>query len=92
MHHFSNFSNLSFSSFPVKCSNDFALRILLMGFPGGSVVKNLLANVRDVGSIPGLGRKIPWRRKWQYSSPGNPMGRGAWQAIVCVVKKRVGHD
>ena len=25
-------------------------------FPGGSVVKNLLANVGDMGSIPGLGR------------------------------------
>jgi len=27
-----------------------------MGFPGGSVVKNLPANVGDVGSIPGWGR------------------------------------
>ena len=30
-----------------------------MGFPGGTVVKNLPANagdVRDTGSIPGLGR------------------------------------
>ena len=29
-----------------------------MGFPGGTVVKNLLANAgdaRDMGSIPGLG-------------------------------------
>ena len=26
------------------------------GFPGGSVVKNLPANARDVGSIPGSGR------------------------------------
>ena len=26
------------------------------GLPGGSVVKNLLANVGDTGSIPGLGR------------------------------------
>ena len=56
------------------------------------MVKNLLANVRDVGSIPGLGRKIPRRRKWLYSCLGNPMGRGAWQAIVCGVKKRVGCD
>ena len=46
-----------------------------MGFPGGSVVKNLPANSGDVGSIPGSGRshgdgngnplqysclKIPW--------------------------------
>ena len=27
-----------------------------MGFPGGSVVKNLPTNVGDVGSIPGSGR------------------------------------
>ena len=27
-----------------------------MGFPGGSVVKNLPANAEEVGSIPGLGR------------------------------------
>ena len=53
MHHFSSFSNLSFNSFPVKCSNGFALCILLMGFPRDSVVKNVLANVRDMGSIPG---------------------------------------
>ena len=33
------------------------------GFPGGSVVKNLLANVGDVGSIPGPGRS--WKRKRQ---------------------------
>ena len=28
----------------------------LLGFPGGSVVRNLLASVRDAGSIPGSGR------------------------------------
>ena len=27
-----------------------------MGFPGGSVVKNLPANAGDAGLIPGLGR------------------------------------
>ena len=27
-----------------------------MGFPGGSVVKNLPANAGDMGSIPGSGR------------------------------------
>ena len=34
------------------------------GFPGGSVVKNLPADVGDTGLIPWPG-KIPWRRKWQ---------------------------
>ena len=32
------------------------------------MVKNLPANAgdtRDVSSIPALGRKIPWSRKWQ---------------------------
>ena len=28
------------------------------------MVKNLPANIGDVGSIPGSG-KFPWRRKWQ---------------------------
>jgi len=27
----------------------------LVGFPGGSVVKNLLDNIGDAGSIPGSG-------------------------------------
>ena len=44
------------------------------------VVKNLLANardVRDVGLIPGLGR-FSWRRKWQPTSvflPGESHGQ-----------------
>ena len=29
-----------------------------LGLPGGSVVKNLLCNVRNTGSIPGLGRSF----------------------------------
>ena len=32
------------------------LRIRLPGFPGGTVVENLPANVGDTGSSPGLGR------------------------------------
>ena len=28
----------------------------MLGFPGGSVVRNLPANIEDMGSIPGLGR------------------------------------
>ena len=30
--------------------------IILLGFPGGSVVKNLPANAGDAGSVPGSGR------------------------------------
>ena len=37
------------------------------GFPGRTVVKNppsaRAGDMRDVGSIPGLGR-FPWRREW----------------------------
>ena len=56
-----------------------------MGFPGGSVVKNLPANARDTDLIPGSGR-----------SPGKGNGRiltweimerGAWQAAVYGVTK-----
>ena len=57
------------------------------GFPGGSKVKNLLANAGDVGLIPGLGRspekkmatlssilawEIPWTRgAWRPQSTGS---------------------
>ena len=30
----------------------------IVGFPGGSVVKNLLANAGDMGSIPRSGRSL----------------------------------
>ena len=56
------------------------------------VVKNLLASsgdIRDVGSILGLGR-CPGGghgNPLQYSCLGNPMDRGAWQAIVHRVVK-----
>ena len=33
----------------------------VLGFPGGSVVKNLPANAEDIGSIPAPGRShMPW--------------------------------
>ena len=48
-----------------------------MGFPGGSVVKNLSANTGDAGLIPGLGR-FPGEgngNPLQHSCLGNPMDR-----------------
>ena len=57
------------------------------GFPGGSVVKNLPASeaaTGHVGLIPGLGRS-PERGHgdpFQCSCLENPMGKGAWKAIV----------
>ena len=64
-----------------------------MGFPGGSVVKNLPANAGDVDSIPVL-RRSPGEgngNTLQYSGLRNPMDRGAWWAIVYGVAKSQTH-
>ena len=58
--------------------------VVVWGFPGGSVVKNLPPNAGDPGSIPGLGRS-PGEgndNPLQYSCLENPMDREAWWAIV----------
>ena len=50
-----------------------------MGFPGGSVVKNLPANAGDAGLIPGLAR-APGEgngNPLQYSCLENSVDRGA---------------
>ena len=65
-----------------------------MGFPGGSVVKKRTANAgdaRDTSLIPGSGRSLGEGNDstLQYSCLGNSMDRGAWQAIVLGVAKRV---
>ena len=55
--------------------------MVVLGFPGGSVVKNLPANAGEVSWIPlreGHGNPL------QYSCLGNPMDRGAWWAIQSV--------
>ena len=62
-----------------------------MGFPGGSVVKNLPANAEDMGSIPGSGR-FPGERngnQFQYSCLGNLLDREAWWATVYAVTKEL---
>ena len=64
----------------------------IVGFLGGSVVKNLPANAgdgRDSSSIPGSGRSpgIGNGNPLQYSFLENPMGRGAWWAAVHGVSK-----
>ena len=59
------------------------------------MVKNLPANERDKGSIPGLGRSPGGGHGTPLQSSGleDPMYRGAWWAIYspwgC---KRAGHD
>ena len=61
----------------------------LSGFPGGSAVKNRLANSGDAGLIPGSGRSPGGGHDnpLQYSCLENPMDRGAWWAIVHEVTK-----
>ena len=53
-----------------------------MGFSGGSVVKNLPANARDLGSMSGLGRMPEGGNgnPLHYFCLKNPMDRGAWWA------------
>ena len=55
------------------------------------MIKNPPANAGDLGSIPGLGRSSGGGNgnPLQYSGMENPMNRGAWQAIVHGVAKRV---
>ena len=55
-----------------------------VGFPGGSVVKNLLANAGDSGSSPGSGRSPGGGNgnSLQYSCLQNPMDRVTWRATV----------
>ena len=60
-----------------------------MGFPGGSVVKNLPANARDVGSVPGS-RRFSGEGNGsllQCSCVENSMDTGACQDIVHGVTK-----
>ena len=59
------------------------------GFPGGSVVNNLLANAGDMGSVPELGRSPGGGNgnPLKYSCLGNPIDRGAWRAIIHGVAK-----
>ena len=54
------------------------------GFPGGSDGKESTYNVRDVGSIPGLGRASGGGHgnPLQYSSQENPMDGEAWRGTV----------
>ena len=71
---------MSFESHKARCN--------LLGFPDGSVVKNPPANagdLRDMGSIPGLGRSpgegmathssiLVWRIPWT-EEPGGPQSQ-----------------
>ena len=56
-------------------------------------VKNLPANARDIGSIPGSGRShgVANGNPLQYSCLENSMGQGAWQ-LQSMGSQGVGHD
>ena len=61
------------------------------------MVKNLPANagdIRDTGVVPGSGRSSGEGNSnpLQCSCLENLMDRGAWQATVHRVKKKIGHD
>ena len=63
-----------------------------LGFPGGSVVKNLPDSAGDIGDvslIPGLGISPGGGNgnPLQYSCLENSMDRGAWRATVHGVTK-----
>jgi len=58
--------------------------MLMLGFPGGSVVKKPPANAGDTGLIPGSGRSLAGGNgnPLQYSCLENLMDRAAWWTIV----------
>ena len=67
----------------------FKCPIKVLGFPGGSAVKNWPANTLDEGSIPGSGRSPGGRNghPLQYSCLKNPMDRGPQPAALHGVTK-----
>ena len=62
----------------------FFQQAFFIGFPGGSVVKNLPVSAEDAGLILGSGRSPGEGNSnpLQYSCLGNPMDRGSWWATV----------
>ena len=74
-----------FSFFYFLVLNILILVYFMMGFQGGSVVKNL--SMQETLETQRVRfdlwvRKIPWKRNGnplRYSSLGNPMSRGVWR-------------
>ena len=56
----------------------------MVGFPGGTVVKNPPASAGDMGSNPEAGRSpgVGNGNPFQYSCLENSMDRGAWQGTI----------
>ena len=63
-----------------------------LGLPGSSDGKASVYNVRDLGSIPGLGRFHGEGNgnPLQYSCLENPMDGGAWCRLLSMRSQRVG--
>ena len=59
---------------------------MYMGFPGGSVVKNLIAHAVDMSSVPASGMSPAEGNgnPLQYSYPGNHMDRRVLQATQSI--------
>ena len=68
---------------------NFYTAILWLGFPGGSMVKNLPTSAGDAGSIPDPGRALGNGNcnPFQYSCLGSSMDREVWWATVHGVTK-----
>ena len=62
----------------------------MLGFPGGSLVKNLPTSAGDMGLFPGSGRRSLREghgNPLQYSCLENPIDRGAGWATLHGVSK-----
>ena len=69
------------------------MTLLNLGFPGGSIVKNLL-QCRGHRFNPSVGES-PWRRAWQLTPvvlPGEPPRTGEPGGLQSKGSQRVGHD
>ena len=78
---------------PVCASSSHAFRRMSL-VSCGSDSKASVNNVRDLSSIPGLGR-FPGERNGnplQYSCLENPMDGGAWCSLLSMGSQRVRHD
>ena len=76
-------------SFLVSCFGQQNVIEVILGFPGGSVVKNPPAKAGDSGDaglIPGV-KKLPWRRKWQPTPVFLPEESHGQRTLVCGVTK-----
>ena len=76
-------------------SLNYSLAKVQLGFPGGSVVKNLPANVRDVGSIPESGRSPGGGNgnpPTPVSSSGKSYGQRGLAGYKYIGSQRVRHD